>query len=127
MRCSGSCTPPYKPHYCSKDLQTQDWKRHKPYCKPGVAMPVPIEDAQASGLPSGGVEEGPSSGPSAEGDIIDEPLPADPSREYMFRASVPQVPGGSVQIMSSTMSPALMREVRGHIERLAMEDMMARQ
>ncbi|KAI0641066.1 hypothetical protein C8Q79DRAFT_930333 [Trametes meyenii] len=33
-KCSGKCPEERKPHYCSKNCQTKDWKTHKQFCKP---------------------------------------------------------------------------------------------
>ncbi|KAI0794731.1 hypothetical protein C8Q74DRAFT_1366131 [Fomes fomentarius] len=33
--CNGNCPPDLKPRYCSKDVQVEDWSRHKPICKHG--------------------------------------------------------------------------------------------
>ncbi|TFK84507.1 hypothetical protein K466DRAFT_567188 [Polyporus arcularius HHB13444] len=37
--CAGRCSPDVKPHYCSKDCQRKDWRRHKPFCKPNEELP----------------------------------------------------------------------------------------
>ncbi|TFY69198.1 hypothetical protein EVJ58_g558 [Rhodofomes roseus] len=59
MKCNGKCTEPYKPRYCSRECQKQDWKRHKPKCKPGPPTPSASEDGSEE------EEEEQAAGPSS--------------------------------------------------------------
>ncbi|KAH9485657.1 hypothetical protein JR316_0002567 [Psilocybe cubensis] len=39
-RCSGPCDEDKKPYYCSKECQREDWKNHKPFCRPGAECSI---------------------------------------------------------------------------------------
>ena len=41
----GSCDADKKPYYCSKECQRDDWKNHKPFCRPGAECSV-VDDGK---------------------------------------------------------------------------------
>ncbi|KAH9485659.1 hypothetical protein JR316_0002569 [Psilocybe cubensis] len=42
-RCSGPCDIDKKPYYCTQECQREDWRNHKPFCRPGAESSV-IDD-----------------------------------------------------------------------------------
>ncbi|KAH9929821.1 uncharacterized protein B0H18DRAFT_1117350 [Fomitopsis serialis] len=92
LRCAGKCQGANKPHYCSKECQRKDWKRHKPMCKPGVPSPangpidhvaLPVEEASRS-LGHGGGDALSNHSPWDE-----DLLPRVPGKERMITVPAP--------------------------------------
>lgn len=86
------------------DVVLQDWKHHKPYCRPGAPMPASEGAVSATDLD----------------EVARKPLqPADeirrPKKQYVFRVHSSNMPDGIIGFTSSTISPALLREVRDNI------------
>ena len=45
LRSKGQCSGCKKIHYCSREHQTRDWKRHKKDCKVTTACPNNVPDS----------------------------------------------------------------------------------
>lgn len=100
LRCSGGCET--KAHYCSKECQSEDWKRHKRACRPGNGATTSTTAPQDPGrvAPSSVTSDQPV------GDEIGD------GKERSIVINVPSMPGGQVTVSSTTMGPAALRQLR---------------
>ncbi|KAH9828683.1 uncharacterized protein C8Q71DRAFT_912205 [Rhodofomes roseus] len=114
LRCAGKCEEASKPHYCSKECQKKDWKRHKRMCKPGAPVFAGVSTSNGAKTAS----QRSSDAVSSERSPWDEEfLPQDPGRERMITVPTPGRPGHSLQISSSMMTPAMLKDLKEEIAR----------
>ncbi|KZW01288.1 hypothetical protein EXIGLDRAFT_89788 [Exidia glandulosa HHB12029] len=109
FRCS-RCTAVEKAHYCSKDCQFADWKRHKPMCRPPKNN-TPQHEVEK---PETDIHVTPN--PLSEGSLLDHP--GDGRTRSVQVADLP-IPGGKILLTNSTLSPGGLKSVRDEIEALA--------
>ncbi|KZW01284.1 hypothetical protein EXIGLDRAFT_719022 [Exidia glandulosa HHB12029] len=106
LRCSGGCGGEQKAHYCSKECQEEDWKRHKATCKPGKATTTTTtsDDPQTSS-PQQASTQGPFWGEDADG------------KERSVMITVPDMPDGTFKVSSKTIGAAALKDLRAAIEK----------
>lgn len=91
---------------------SQDWKRHKPLCRPGRPHIDSVEP-QREATSEDASREGSSNG----GDPWDEEhRPQDWKRQRVIRVPAPGRPGEYIEIASSTMTPAMLRDMQRKLE-----------
>ncbi|TCD68856.1 hypothetical protein EIP91_009570 [Steccherinum ochraceum] len=107
LRCAGPCSMETKPSYCSKECQTADWRRHKPFCKPSSGKTDPSSSTADSQI----VLVRPDTGLASSSE---ESKPRDDGRK--LQVDIPSPLGGpAMTVVSSTMAPELMKEIRDEI------------
>lgn len=107
LKCSGGCPAESKAHYCSKECQNADWKRHKPTCRPRKC------DVESTASTDSISATRPSSDPNrriADGLVTD-------GKE---RSIVIDSPGGKITLSSTTMGPTALRDMRAAIEKISL-------
>ncbi|THH29707.1 hypothetical protein EUX98_g4488 [Antrodiella citrinella] len=107
LRCAGKCPADVKPSYCSKECQKADWKKHKLICKPNAAAKDKPHVADA---------------PAAKTKMtIGESIRTDGKE---VRIEMPDIIGGSgtIPLVSKTMTPEFMKDVRDEVEKLLVTD-----
>jgi len=108
LKCGGKCPPDIKPHYCSKECQKADWRRHRPECKPN-APPPPKAEVTSSLAPK--------TSPGSE-ETIGDTLRDSDGKQRTIEIVTSGMPGGKVTLASTTMTPTFMKEFRDEVERL---------
>ncbi|KAI0703944.1 hypothetical protein C8Q76DRAFT_215511 [Earliella scabrosa] len=119
--CKGSCPVLVKPHYCSKECQRNDWRRHKAICsaKPGtegvtspqssgsanVNTPGPAPTSASAPAVSSG--DGGALAPHGELNITD----ADLGHHFGGQISEIDIGVGKLRTSSDCFSPHALREV----------------
>ncbi|KAI0797060.1 hypothetical protein C8Q75DRAFT_862786 [Abortiporus biennis] len=115
LRCGGTCPPDIKPHYCSKECQKADWKRHKPSCKPALVG----EDSKVGGTTEQETEEinVPSPATLLEDDLAQRIC--QDGKERTIEIPSPANPSEKIVVSSTTMTPAFMREFRDQVTKMS--------
>ncbi|KAK7025280.1 hypothetical protein R3P38DRAFT_2953748 [Favolaschia claudopus] len=103
--CAGSCDLDVKPAYCSKDVQ--DWKNHKPFCKPGASCSILTKEHDLPAVGQGQSEEVltiPVAGPNGRPMMLSTSTMT-PEMLKMFQAmSVGETPEGSNKTLDELLS-----------------------
>ncbi|KAI0737071.1 hypothetical protein C8Q80DRAFT_1222909 [Daedaleopsis nitida] len=108
--CAGRCPQDLKPSYCSKECQTKDWSSHKPIFDSEDKAKV-LELFELGDPDDGEIPEEEPFDEAADDDTQDEE--ADRSRyARIINIPAPGLPGGSIEITSSTLDPSMMRDLR---------------
>lgn len=147
LRCAGKCLMNVKPAYCSKECQravssprsiypasnnlcsqvhsNQDWKRHKPVCRPpSVASSSNIDIQQLeseAGAEASGSKDVAAGSLNSKAAITDADLRTD-GREVSI--TIPRLGDaeGKTTIISKTMSTRLMKDLRDGMKSLVLEE-----
>lgn len=121
QRCAGKCTKEGKPAYCSRECQKKDWKRHKPFCREGAPVDeqaasmrqVVYEDVKLlnfADLDSYQPEFEMNSGKIWSDGTLDPPKQVSKKQEH--RLDVPFDGSRDAKLISNTMDPAAMKELK---------------
>lgn len=122
LRCAGKCPLAFKPSYCSRECQkmvlsflffsslsickstSQDWKRHKPFCK---------SDATRSSVDSLNAESD-TEETTVERATLDHDIDSDrfEGRTSGHSVEVPMTDGSTMQVSTKTLGPKTLRGLR---------------
>ena len=97
-------------------LFLQDWKRHKPFCKPGCPDADEMLESRSNVVDLNSTMTDEQGSTSAKSPWDEELLPQDPKKQRVITVPAPGRPGEYVEIASSTMTPAMLRDMKAKLE-----------
>jgi hypothetical protein len=94
--------------------QVQDWKRHKPFCKPNTKSQKvsPSSDSTCGAIEKNfGIKE------RERADMQGELMERENGKEFIIEVPAPSEPGGKLKIASTTLPPLSMRVMKSVFEK----------